>query len=164
MCVQTLSHTYLLLVLEQNKEKRKTKKILFKQFLSENTDIFAQSSTDMLGINPEIICHKLSIRADAKPVKHKLRRMNKERSRVIRDEVDHLLQAGFIRGTIYPDWLSNPILVKKKNENWRDCIDFTNLNKIYPKDSYPLLRIDQLVEATMGHELLSFVDAYSDYN
>ena len=44
------------------------------------------------------------------------------------------------------------------------CIDFTNLNKAYPKDSFPLCRIDQLVDTTVGHELLSFMDAYSRYN
>jgi len=64
----------------------------------------------------------------------------------------------------YPDWLSNPVLVKKKNGKWRVCIDFTNLNKACLKDSYPFLKIDQLVEATVNHELLSFMDAYSRYN
>jgi len=102
----------------------------------------------MPGINPKIICHKLSIYADAKPVKQKLRRMSEERSRAINEEVDRLFQAGFIRETFYPDWLSNPVLVKKKNRKWRVCIDFTNLNEACPKDSYPLPRIDQLVEAT----------------
>ena len=71
----------------------------------------------MPGIDPDIICHKLSIKADAKPVKQKARRINEEQSRSISDEVDHLLQAGFIRESLYPDWLSNPVLVKKKNEN-----------------------------------------------
>jgi len=57
----------------------------------------------MTGINPKAICHKLFIRADAKTVKQEPRRMNKEMSRAISDEVDHLLQAGFIRETFYPD-------------------------------------------------------------
>ena len=43
-------------------------------------------------------------------------------------------------------------------------MDFIDLNKIYPKDSFPLLRIDQLVDLTVGHKLLSFVDAFSGYN
>ena len=43
-------------------------------------------------------------------------------------------------------------------------MDFTNLNKVYPKDSFPLPRIDRLVDATSGHALLSFMDAYSRYN
>jgi len=65
-------------------------------------------------INPSVICHKLSIKKDAKPVKQKPRRMNEEKSRAISDEVDCLLQAGFILETFYPDWLSNSILVKKR--------------------------------------------------
>ncbi|KAL5548489.1 hypothetical protein UlMin_003720 [Ulmus minor] len=61
-------------------------------------------------------------------------------------------------------WIANVVLVKKANGNWRVCVDFTDLNKACPKDSFPLPRIDQLVDATAGHELLSFMDAYSSYN
>ncbi|KAK0601176.1 hypothetical protein LWI29_021919 [Acer saccharum] len=54
---------------------------------------------------------------------------------------------------------------REKEENqWRMCVDFTDLNKACPKDSFPLLRIDQLVDTTAGHETLSFMDAYSGYN
>ena len=55
-------------------------------------------------------------------------------------------------------------MVKKPNGKWRTCIDFIDLNKTYPKDSFPLPRIDQLVDATSSHELLSFMDMYSGYN
>ena len=55
-------------------------------------------------------------------------------------------------------------MVKKANGKWRMCVDFTNLNKACPKDSYPLPRIDQLVDSTTGHQLLSFMDAFSRYN
>lgn len=57
----------------------------------------------------------------------------------------------------------NPILVKKYNRDWRLCIDFTDLNKACPKDSFPLPRIYQMVDFTIGHELLSFMDVYSGY-
>ncbi|KAK0579890.1 hypothetical protein LWI29_033143 [Acer saccharum] len=61
--------------------------------------------------------------------------------------------------------ISQPgFLVKKKNKQWRMCVNFTDLNKACPKDSFPLPRIDQLVDATAGHETLSFMDAYSGYN
>ena len=56
------------------------------------------------------------------------------------------------------------IIVKKANGKWRMCVDFTDLNKACPKDSYPLLRIDQLVDSTAGHQLLNFMDAFSGYN
>ena len=56
------------------------------------------------------------------------------------------------------------MIVKKANGKWRMCVDFTNLNKACPKDSYPLLCIDQLVDSTAGHQLLNFTDAFSGYN
>ena len=55
-------------------------------------------------------------------------------------------------------------MVKKANGNWRMCVDFTDLNKACPKDSYPFPQIDTLVDSTAKHQLLSFMDAFSDYN
>ena len=80
------------------------------------------------------------------------------------DDVNKLLAADFIRKVYYPDWLANVVLVKKVNGKWRMCIDFTNLNKACPKDSFPLLIIDQLVDSMVGHKLLTFMDAFSGYN
>ena len=56
------------------------------------------------------------------------------------------------------------VMVKKANGKWRMCVDFTDLNKACPKNSYPLPRIDQLVDSIVGHRLLSFMDAFSEYN
>ena len=55
-------------------------------------------------------------------------------------------------------------MVKKNNGKWRMCVDFMDLNRARPKDSYPLPRIDTLVDSTARHELLSFMDAFSGYN
>ena len=60
--------------------------------------------------------------------------------------------------------MSNVIVVKKKNGKRRVCINFTNLNKACLKDSFPLPKIDQLVDATAGYERMSFLDAYLGYN
>ena len=79
-------------------------------------------------------------------------------------KVTKLLAAGFIREVHYPKWLANVVLVKKANGKWRMCVDFTDLNKACPKDSFPLPRIDQLVDSTAGHKLLMFMDAFSGYN
>ena len=55
-------------------------------------------------------------------------------------------------------------MVKKANGKWMMYVDFTDLNKACPKDSYLLPRIDQLVDSTAGHKLLSFMDTFSGYN
>ena len=74
------------------------------------------------------------------------------------------MDMGFIREVYYPKWLANIVMVKKTNGKWRMCVDFTNLNKACLKDSYPLPRIDILVDSTIGQQLLSFMDAFSGYN
>ena len=83
---------------------------------------------------------------------------------MIAEEVRKLLEANFIREVYYLDWLANIVIVKKANGKWRMCVDFTDLNRACPKDSYPLPRIDTLVDSTAKHELLSFMDAFSGYN
>ncbi|CAL2272243.1 unnamed protein product [Prunus armeniaca] len=55
-------------------------------------------------------------------------------------------------------------MVQKAKGRWRMCQDYIDLNKACPKDSFPLPRIDQLVDTTAGHELLIFIKAYSGYN
>ena len=79
-------------------------------------------------------------------------------------EVMKLLAVGFIREVTYPEWLVNVVLIKKSNGKWQFYIDYTNLNKACPKDCFSLSRTDQLVDTTTGHEMLSFLDAYSGYN
>ena len=80
------------------------------------------------------------------------------------DEVNKLLAANFIREVHYPEWLANVVMVKKANGKWRMCVDFTDLNQACPKDSFPLPKIDQLVDSTARHKLLTFMDAFSGYN
>ena len=87
-----------------------------------------------------------------------------ERDKAITEEVRKLLEASFIRDVYYPDWLANMVIVKKSNGKWRMCVDFMDLNRACPKDSYPFPRIDTLVDSTARHELLSFMDAFSGYN
>ena len=56
------------------------------------------------------------------------------------------------------------VMVKKANEKWRMCVDFIDLNQAYPKNSFPLPRINQLIDSTARHKLLTFIDAFSGYN
>ena len=87
-----------------------------------------------------------------------------ERDKAIAEEVSKLLEVGFIREVYYPDWLANVVMVKKSNGKWRMYVDFTNLNRACPKDSYPFSRIDTLIDLTARHEVLSFMDVFSGYN
>ena len=80
------------------------------------------------------------------------------------DKVNKLLAANFIREVYYPEWLVDVVMVKKANEKWRMCIDFTDLNSACPKDSFPLPRINQLIDSTVEHKLLTFMDAFFRYN
>jgi len=65
-----------------------------------------------------------------------------------------------ITDVFYLEWLANTVVLKKKNGKWQVCVDFTDLNKTCPKDPFPITRIDQLVDATMGHLWMSFLDAF----
>ena len=99
----------------------------------------------MPGVPAELAEHNLHVDPQAKPVKQGLRRLNEERRKLIGEEVARLLEAGFITEVFHPKWVANPVLVQKKNGQWRMCIDYTNLNKVCPKDPFALPRIDQIL-------------------
>jgi hypothetical protein len=133
-------------------------------FLHANAEIFAWSPSDMPGIPRDVAEHSLDIRAGARPVKQHLRRFDEEKRRAIGEEVHKLMAVGFIKEVFHPEWLANPVLIKKTGGKWRMCVDYTGLNKACPKVPYPLPRIDQIVDSTAGCETLSFLDAYSVYH
>ena len=119
---------------------------------------------DMPDIDPSVVTHSLSVSPSSKPVRQKKRVFALKRDNAIKDEVQKLIAAKFIREVHYLDWLANVVMVKKANGKWRICVDFTDFNKACPKDSYPLPRIDQLVDFITSHKLLSFMDAFYGYN
>ena len=99
----------------------------------------------MGGIDSAVITHRLNVSPSFKPIKQKRRSFTPERQKAINEEVDKLLKENAIREVEYIEWLANVVLVKKANSKWRLCIDF-------------------IVDAVAGHELLSFMDAFSCYN
>jgi hypothetical protein len=106
----------------------------------------------------------LTCLATAKPIKQKLRLFTQDKKEAIRVELNRLLVAGFIKEVYHAEWLANPVLVQNKNKEWRMCIDYTDLYKHCPKDPFDLPRTDEVVDSTMGCELLSFLDCYSSYH
>src|SRR6266540_3176589 len=112
----------------------------------------------------EMIEHTLNIKEGAKPIKQRLRRFAQDPKEAIRDKLTKLTTTNFIKEVYHPDWLANPVLVKKKNGKWCMCVDYTDLNKACPKDPFGLPCIDQVVDSTAGCELLCFLDAYLGYH
>ncbi|KAL0345464.1 UNVERIFIED_CONTAM: Transposon Tf2-12 polyprotein [Sesamum radiatum] len=108
--------------------------------LGEYRDVFAWTYKEMPGLDPKVAIHHLGIRHGARPVKQSQREVK------------------------YPTWISSIVPVKKKNGQIRICVDFRDLNKACPKDDFPLPIIELMVDATTGHEALSFMDGSSGYN
>ncbi|KAG9442388.1 hypothetical protein H6P81_018242 [Aristolochia fimbriata] len=106
--------------------------------LHEYRDIFAWNYTEMPGLDPRVAVHKLAVHPSVRPIKQ--------------SEVK------------YPSWIANIVLVKKKTGQIQVCVDFRDLNKACPKDEFPLPITDLMVDATTGHEALSFMDGSSGYN
>jgi hypothetical protein len=88
---------------------------------------------------------------------------SRQKKDAIRVEVNQLLATSFIKEVYHPEWLANPVLVRKENE-WRMYVDYTDLNKHCPKDPFGLPHINEVVDSTAGCELLSFLDCYSGYH
>jgi len=112
------------------------------EVIVRHVNAFAWTFADMPEIDPDLLCHRLTMDEKVKPVIQRIRKFKKERRLVIRKETYKLLKVGHIREIQYPEWLANVVLVKKANERWRMCVDFTNLNKACPKDPYSLPNID----------------------
>jgi hypothetical protein len=119
----------------------------------------------MPGVPRELVEHTLNVNPKARPVKQPLRLFNEPKHKAVAAKLHILENAGFIREIKTSTWLSNPVIIQKKNTDLcRVCVDYTSLNKHCPKDPFPLPRIYQIIDSTAGCARLSFLDAYSGYN
>ena len=132
-------------------------------FLRTNIYEFAWDVYEASGVDPNIICHHLNVNPSVTPRRQAPRRLSKEHAKAVKSEVTKLKQAGAIKEVFYPQWLANIVVVKKKIGKWHVCVDFTDLNKACPKDPFLMPRIDQSVDATVGHHRMSFLDAFQGY-
>jgi hypothetical protein len=133
-------------------------------FLDKNSDVFLWSTSDLVGVSMHVIEHQLQVSPIAKPKKQKLRKMVEEKVQPVKAEVQRLLNAGLIREVTYNEWLSNVVMVRKKNGEWRMCTDFWDLNKCCPKDDFPIARIDKIVDSTAASEMMALLDCFSGYH
>ena len=129
-------------------------------FLRENVDVFSWDAYEAPRVDLSFICHHLNINPSSLPTKQSPIHLSKEHANAVRDEVTKLKKAGAIKKVFYPEWLANTVVVKKKSGKWQVCVDFIDLNRACPKDPFPMPWIDQLVDVTVGHPRMSFLDAF----
>ncbi|KAI5311981.1 hypothetical protein L3X38_041154 [Prunus dulcis] len=119
----------------------------------------------MPGLDRQLVEHKLPIKDGYLPVKQARRRMCMDTELKVKEEIERLLKAGFIRPAIYADWLANIVpVLKRKTGAVRICVDYRNLNEASPKDEYPMPMADMLVDGAAHNQMLSFMDGNAGYN
>ena len=141
----------------------KEKKTFF-ELLLEYKDVFAWTYKEMSGLSPKVAVYHLRIKHGMRPVKQTHRYIRPEHILKVEEEVNKLIEAGFIREVKYPTWISRMVPVDKKNGQIRICVDFQNLSIACPKDDFLLPIMELIINATIEHEVLSFMDGCSGYN
>ena len=132
--------------------------------LKKYMDVFAWTYDEMPGLDLRLMVHSLNVDPRVKSVIQLARVFHTDVETQITHEVKKPLAAGFIKPIQHPKWLSNFVTVKKKNGQIHCCVDFCNLNKACPKDEFPLLNIDLLMDSATRSSVFSFMDGYSGYN
>jgi hypothetical protein len=137
-----------------------TYKSLFKEFC----DIFAWSYEEMSGIDPNIVIHEIKTYPNAKLVRQHLCPVHPRKVTTIKLEVEKLLKADFIYPVALTNWVSNLVLIDKKQGTICVCIDYRDINKACPKDNFPTPFVDQIVDDCIRSEIFSLMDGFSRYN
>jgi hypothetical protein len=145
----------------------KMTKVEFKywyNFFKRHKGVFAWNYTDLKGVPSEICEHKIDLEPDAKPVRQRQYRMNPKYSLMVKEEIDKLLECGFIFLVPHSEWVSPIVIVPKKNGKLRIWQDYRKLNSVTKKDHFPLPFTDTLLDSVAGFECYSFLDGFSGYN
>ncbi|CAN6727421.1 unnamed protein product [Malus baccata var. baccata] len=133
--------------------------------LQEFKDCFAWHYTEMPGLDPALVEHRMPIKEGYKPIKQAPRRMSKEIEEKVKEEIERLVKAGFIRPAKYVEWLTNIVPVLKAiTKAVRCCVEYRNINSATPKDEYPMPMADLSIDAVAKHKVLSFMDGNAGYN
>ena len=132
--------------------------------LKENIEAFAWSYKEMKGVHPLVCTHYIYIKEGCKPVRQPERWMNPTLKDIVKEELQKLLDAGFIYPISDSEWVSPLVLVPKKNGKWRIYVDYRELNKATKKDHFPLPFIDQVLDGLAEKFFFSFLDGFNRYN
>ena len=118
----------------------------------------------MNGLPSNLCTHHIYIKSDSRPVCQPQRRMNPNLRDIVKEEIQKLLEAGFIYPISDSEWVYPHMIIPEKNCKWRVYVDYRELNKVTQKDHFPLPFIDQILNTLSGNKLFSFMDGFSGYN
>jgi hypothetical protein len=118
----------------------------------------------MPGIDHDIVVHEIKKYLDAKPIRPRLCPVHPRKVDAIKIEAGKLLKVGFVYPVDLTNWVSNLVLVNKKQGMIHVCVDYRDINKAFPKDNYPIPFIDQIVDDCVRSEIFSLMDGFSGYN
>jgi hypothetical protein len=141
-------------------EKFTTYKALFQEY----RDIFSWSYTEMHGLDPSIVKHRINNWPDITPIYQKQCPLHPSKAVSIKAENEKLHTAGFIYPIAYTSWVSNPIPINKTKGTIHIYTNFCDLDHAYPKDNFPMPFIDQIIDDCTSHKALSFMDGFCGYN
>ena len=131
-----------------------------KDLIADYSNLFSESDTDVG--HAANVYHKIEL-DDEKTFKQRYRRIPPAMINEVRDHLKILLRSGIIRKSHSP-WSSNVVLVKKKDNSLRFCIDYRQLNKRTKKDAYALPRIEEMLDCLAGNKYFSVIDMKSGYH
>ena len=118
----------------------------------------------MLGIHPKTCTHHIYTDDDIIPIRQPQQRMNPMLREIVKEELQKILKVGFIYPISDSQWVSPLVFVPKKNEKWRICVDYKELNKATLKDYFLLPFIDRVFDALAWKKYFYFLNGFSGYN
>ena len=139
------------------------------KLLKEFSDVFAWTPSDLRGIPPDLGEYHIDLIDGSVPVRQRQYRLNPKYSLMVKEEIDRLLEAGFIFSVNNSEWVSPIVVVLKKvgadgKAKIRVCQDFQKLNAATKKDYFLLPFTDIILDHVSGQECYSFLDGFSGYN
>jgi hypothetical protein len=108
--------------------------------------------------------HQLPLKKGFWPFQQRAHQMRTEVLEEVKEEIEKMLEAGFIRPCRYVEWISSIVPIQKKDSQWRVCVDFRDPNRDTQKDEYPMPVAETLINAAAGNKILSFMDGNTGYN
>ena len=127
-------------------------------FLRKYRHVFAWSYDDLKAYREDLSQHEITLKPDAKPFRQKQRPINPTLAPKMQEELLKLKDGGIIKPVRNSSWVSNLVLVRKKNGDIRLCVDFKNRNISSLKDNYGLPNMETMLQKVTGSEIMSMMD------